>query len=292
MLANSSIQALVQLIDDPDDFVYQHVRNQLVSLGKEALPYLSLKQEELFSQSELAQLRYDELIQEIFIDDIRRGLQEWMRSDEKDLLEAMLLLEKLENPRSDSSEIKRQIDNLNRDLWLELNPSQTAYEQASILNKVFFKLYQFESISRKSASTKHLLLGKLIHEKQGTALSLSILYSIVAQSHNLPIYVIQLPNHFAVAMIDANRTRHFINMQNEYGVLCYIDVFAKGKMFDVADIQSHLDQSSLPHRREYFEPSAHSAIIRTVMVQLMVQYGKYGQRNKYQFLADLMLSLQ
>ena len=40
MLNIQSVQALIQLIDDPDDHVYAHVHDQLKSYGPEAIPYL------------------------------------------------------------------------------------------------------------------------------------------------------------------------------------------------------------------------------------------------------------
>ena len=40
IIANTSIKALVQLIDDPDDNIYEHVRDQLKQYGNEAIPYL------------------------------------------------------------------------------------------------------------------------------------------------------------------------------------------------------------------------------------------------------------
>ncbi len=39
-LENSSIQALVKLIDDPDDSVFEHVRGKLIQFGPDAIPYL------------------------------------------------------------------------------------------------------------------------------------------------------------------------------------------------------------------------------------------------------------
>ena len=40
ILENSSIQALVKLIDDPDDSIFEHVRGQLIQFGPDAIPYL------------------------------------------------------------------------------------------------------------------------------------------------------------------------------------------------------------------------------------------------------------
>ena len=36
----SEIHALLALLDDPDDTVYVHVRDQLISKGNEVLPYV------------------------------------------------------------------------------------------------------------------------------------------------------------------------------------------------------------------------------------------------------------
>ena len=40
MQKNDSILALINLIDDPDESIYTHVRDQLLQYGPDAIPYL------------------------------------------------------------------------------------------------------------------------------------------------------------------------------------------------------------------------------------------------------------
>ena len=100
MIANTSIKALVQLIDDPDDNIYEHVRVQLKRFGNEAIPYLENSWGNSY-YGMLFQSRVEKIIHEIKFEEIKSQVQAWADSSDKDLLEGALIVARYQYPELD-----------------------------------------------------------------------------------------------------------------------------------------------------------------------------------------------
>lgn len=53
-------------------------------------------------------------------------------------------------------------------------------------------------------------INTVIESRKGNPLSLSLLYSVIAESLDLPIYGVNLPNHFVLAYLDENGASLFL----------------------------------------------------------------------------------
>jgi regulator of sirC expression with transglutaminase-like and TPR domain len=126
-----------------------------------------------------------------------------------------------------------------------------------------------------------------LDSKKGNPLSLCLIYSIIAQSLDLPIYGVNLPNHFVLAYMDAKHSSFAINQQNEYGVLFYINAFSKGSIFDTNEIKEFLNGLSLAHNREYFEPCSNTAVIKRMLTNLIAAFQQVGNAEKVSELKTL-----
>ena len=93
MMLNSSIQALVKLIDDPDENVFGHVKDQLLKCGIEAIPYLEHSWEVDY-YGLIFQSRVEQIIHEIQFEEIKNQLLAWSNSFDKDLLEGAIVIAK------------------------------------------------------------------------------------------------------------------------------------------------------------------------------------------------------
>jgi len=284
MLQLSSIQALVNLVDDPDDQIYQHVRGELVKCGTTALPILeSTWETDLFGSKHHE--RIDKIIQEIQFEEVKKELTSWLNSSEKDLVKGACIIAKYENPSLDESEIINSIQNIRRDIWLELNDNQTSFEKVKIFNKIFFSHHKFEGDKDDYFSPANSLINKVLESRKGNPLSLSLIYSVIAQSLDLPIYGVNLPNHFVLAYMDVNGVHALNDQENEYGVLFYINTFARGSILDTEEIKSFLDGLKVEYKRDFFEPCSNTAIIRRMLTNLISSYQQVG---KSQIIDDLV----
>ncbi len=279
MNEHSSIQALVQLIDDPDESVFEHVRDQLLKIGSEAIPYLENSWESDY-YGLLFQNRIEQLIHDIQFDHVRGNLQTWVNSAEKDLLQGAIIVAKYQYPGLDEEKIQELIQVIRRDIWLELNDHQTAFEQVKIFNRIFFGIHHFRGDNKSFHSPVNSYINTVLESKKGNPLSLCLIYSIIAQSLDLPIYGVNLPNHFVLAYMDAKHSSFAINQQNEYGVLFYINAFSKGSIFDTNEIKEFLNGLNLAHNREYFEPCSNTSVIKRMLTNLISAFQQVGNAEK------------
>lgn len=281
-----SLQALIALMDDPDEQIFAHVRDRVLEFGPDAIQYLESSWEER-DYGLLFQSRIETIIHEIQFDECKRQLTEWYNGSEKDLLKAAIIVAKYQYPGLDDTIVYKFVEQLRRDCWLEINPNMTAFEAVKVLNKVFFGSYKFSGNSKNYSSPLNSYINTVIETRKGNPLSLSILYSIVAQQLQLPIYGVNLPNHFILAYMDEMGTNQYITNANEYGVLFYINTFSKGSLFQKEDIHHFLDGLNLPHERSYYEPCSNSDIIRRMLTNLVTAFQQVGNLEKVNELIEL-----
>ncbi len=286
MHVTTSIQALVQLIDDPDESVFEHVRDQLVKIGSEAIPYLENSWETDY-YGLLFQNRIESIIHDIQFEEVKSKLMAWVQSTEKDLLQGAIIVAKYQYPGLDEPKIHEALAMIRRDIWLELNDNQTAFEQVKIFNRVFFGLHHFHGDNKNFHSSVNSYINTVLESKKGNPLSLCLIYSIIAQSLDLPIYGVNLPNHFVLAYMDAKYSSFVINEQNEFGVLFYINAFSKGSIFDTNEIKDFLNGLNLNHHREYFEPCSNTSVIKRMLTNLISSFQQVGNIEKVEELKTL-----
>jgi regulator of sirC expression with transglutaminase-like and TPR domain len=283
---NPSIKALVKLIDDPDEDIFLHVRDELIKCGSQAIPYLEKSWEDEY-YGLVFQSRIENIIHDIQFEDVKDALKKWNDCPEKDLLEGALIVARYQYPGIIDSEIRDYIQTLRRDIWLELNDHLTAYEQVKVFNKIFFKEHKFYGDSKNYHSPVNSYINTVTESKKGNPLSICLIYSIVAQSLDLPIYGVNLPNHFVLAYMDEKGSGALINEQNEFGVLFYINAFSNGVIFNTNEIKQFLNELKFEHRREFFEPCSNSAIIKRMLTNLISSFQKVGNQEKVEELKIL-----
>lgn len=286
MQNDNSILALINLMDDPDESIYTHVRDQLLQYGPDAIPYLESSWEHE-DYGLLFQDRVENLVHEIQFEANKESLKKWLDSDDKDLLEGAVIIAKTQYPGMDVELLKHELDKIQRDVWLEINDNQTAMEKVRIFNKVFFNFYHFQGNTKKFHSPLNSYINVVLESKKGNPLSLSIVYSIIAQRLEMPIYGVNLPNQFILAYMDEFAIKQFLPDNNGLGVLFYINTFAKGSVFDENEIKEFLDSLKLPHKREYFEPCSNSTIVKRMLTNLIASFQQVGNAEKVDELIQL-----
>jgi regulator of sirC expression with transglutaminase-like and TPR domain len=281
-----SIIALINLIDDPDENIFLHVRDRLLKYGPDAIPYLE-NSWEVKDFGMLFQNRIENLIHEIQFEDSKNELLKWKNSSEKDLLKGAILIAKYQYPGLHEEKVYAEIERIQKDIWLEINNKQTALEKVYIFNKVIFDLHHFHGDAKHFHSPLNSYINTVLETKKGNPLSLSIIYSIIAQNLNIPIYGVNLPNHFVLAFLDEFGVRKYIAEENKHGVLFYINPFSKGTVFDENEIKSFLTGINQPHLKEYFEPCSNTSILKRMLTNLISSFQEVGNSEKVKELIEL-----
>lgn len=286
MNEQNSLQALISLVDDPDEQIYAHVRSRLMEYGMEAVKLLEKSWEDN-NFGLLFQERIEAIIHDIQFEDCKNQLQAWYKGRTKDLLTGSLIIAKYQYPGLDDKLVVDFIEKVKRDCWLELNHNMTAFETVGVLNKIIFGQYGFSGNSSNYHASVNSYLNNVIETKKGNPLSLSIIYSVIAQKLNLPIYGVNLPNHFVLAYMDSNGANQYITNGNEYGVLFYINAFSKGNILQKEDISEFLKSIQVAPESMHFQPCSNSDIIRRMITNLIASFQQVGNGEKVNELCEL-----
>lgn len=282
--------ALISLLDDPDESVFRQVSTKFLSLGQEVIPVLEDAWEHSFDT--LIQNRIENIIHQIQFDLIKAGLKEWAQPDRQDLLEGALLIAQYQYPDMDITKVNKQIAQIKQDVWLELNEYLTALEKVKIINHILFDVHNFSGNTTNYHAPQNSYINNVLESKKGNPLLLSIIYTIVAQELEIPIYGVNLPEHFILCYVDVE----MMGMPSSEGspgsnVLFYINPFSKGAVFGQKEVDAFLMQLKLAPLAKYYEPCSNLEIIKRLLRNLIASYEKLGYPDKSEELRGLLGSL-
>jgi len=284
------IKALISLLDDPDETVYQEVSTRFLSFGEEVIPVLEDAWEHSFDT--LIQNRIENIIHQIQFDLIKEALKLWAEPHNQNLLEGALLIAKYQYPDIDIQKVKKQIEQIKQDVWLELNDNLTALEKVKIINHIIFDVHNFSGNTTNYHAPQNSYINNVLESKKGNPLLLSIIYTIVAQNLEIPIYGVNLPEHFILCYID---TEHMGVPSTEENlgsnVLFYINPFSKGAVFGKKEIDAFLKQLKLENKEMFYEPCSNLEIIKRLLRNLVSSYEKLGYPDKSKELTFLLENL-
>ncbi|MFN8237035.1 MAG: transglutaminase-like domain-containing protein [Chitinophagales bacterium] len=285
-LTDTEFKALITLLDDNDNEVYSHVSNKLFSLGVEGIPLLESAWET--SENQVIQTRLEDLINKIQFSNLKDRLIKWRDKNGEELLEGALLVAKFQYPDLDEFKITQKIEAISKNVWIELNPALSPLEEAHVVNHVFFQLHNFFGLQTQQPDPDLGYINNLIESKKGNSLSLGILYIILAQKNDLPIYGVNLPYHFIMAYTRKHLTQAELDSNNqEKSVMFYINPLNKGIAFSRSEITHYLEQMKVKTHPKFFSPCNNLEIIKTLIYNQLSCYDQNGNTDKAHQLKEL-----
>lgn len=281
MINETEIASLIKLLDDPDPEIFEQIEDRLLSYGNEVINYLENAWEKSFDA--LSQERIENLVHKIQYQNVKEDLALWHQSGGFDLLKGILIINKYQYPDLNEQKIINQIEAIKRDVWLQMMYEASPVEKVKLINHIFYNVYGFSGNTTHHQDPKNSYLSEVLERKKGNQISLAIIYSIIAQKLDVPIYGVNLPQYFVLAYVDEHE-----KAEHESGVLFYINAFNKGYIFGKRDIDQFLRQLKIEPERFYYEPCANTDIIKRVLRNLISSYEKAGAIEKTQELNQLL----
>jgi len=282
MIENSKeIESLIRLLDDPDAEIFEHVHDKLKSYGSEVIEYL----ESAFGQAfdPIQQDRIANLVHEIQFGNLKTELQLWHQGGAFDLLQGALILNKYQYPDLDEQKIINQIEAIKRDIWLQMIYDASPAEHVKLINHVLYSIHGFSGNITNHRDPQNSYLSQVLETKKGNQISLAIIYSIIAQKLDIPIYGVNLPQHFILAYVDESQESEF-----EGGILFYINAFNKGFIFGRRDVDMFLKSLKLKAEKQFYEPCSNTEIIKRILRNLISAYEALGSTDKVRELNELL----
>ena len=281
MINPTEVTSLIRLLDDPDQEIYHHVHEKLLSFGNEAIEYLESAWSEAFDP--ILQERIANLVHEIQFSSLKNDLKLWLHGGAFDLLQGILIMNRYQYPDLDEQKVINQIEAIKRDIWIQMMHEASPPEQVKLINHVFYNIYGFSGNITNHQDPQNSYLSQVLETKRGNQISLAIIYSIIAQKLDIPVYGVNLPQHFILAYMDESQQHNF-----EGGVLFYINAFNKGLIFGRRDVDMFLKKLNLKPDRQFYEPCSNTDIIKRVLRNLISSYEHLGSAEKVAELNELM----
>ena len=273
-MSDSELKALVSLLDDDDDQIVNQVENKIKSLGKEIIPFLEQEWESTFNPG--LQRKIEDLIHTLQYKLLKERMEAWYQSEEQDLLTGMWLIATYQYPDLELEKLKRDLDEIYREVWLEFRPDLHPFDQIKVVNSVFFSKLKFGANTKNFHSPGNSLLNIVLETRKGNPISLCIIYLYVAQKLQLPVYGVNLPNLFVLT---------YKNESNQF----YINVFNRGLIFSKTDVENYIHELRLTPQNSFFEPCANLEIVRRSLRNLVMSFDKMGEHAKAEEVKEILL---
>jgi regulator of sirC expression with transglutaminase-like and TPR domain len=281
MINLTEVNSLIRLLDDPDTEVYEHVHQKLLSFGNEAIEHLESAFEKAFDP--IQQQRIANLVHEIQFGTVKNDLKLWYQGGAFDLLQGILIVNRYQYPDLDEQKVINQIESIKRDIWIQMMNEASPVEQVKLMNHVFYSIHGFSGNTNNHRDPQNSYISQVLETKKGNQISLAIIYSIIAQKLDIPVYGVNLPQHFILAYLDESRETEF-----DGGILFYINAFNKGFIFGRRDVDMFLKQLNLQFDKQFYEPCSNAEIIKRVLRNLISAYEHLGSSEKVDELNELL----
>lgn len=276
-LNNNELKALVSLLDDDDTEVVQHVEDRIRALGTYIIPYLEFEWENSFNP--VVQKRIEELVHNLQFELTKEKLYAWKIHGGKDLLEGMWLINTYQYPDIELEQLSKEIEQVYYDVWMEFKPDLHPVDQIKLINSVLFNKLKFGANTKNFHSPGNSMMNVVLQTRKGNPISLCIIYMLVAQKLNLPVYGVNLPNLFVMTYKQGD-------------VQFYINAFNRGLVFSKKEIDEYLTNLRLSPNDSFYEPCDNVDIVTRVLRNLLNAHEKLGHTEKVNEVEEMLKILE
>jgi regulator of sirC expression with transglutaminase-like and TPR domain len=274
---SKEIQAMINLLEDPDEDVFNTVFSNLLDKGPEIIPELEKAWEN--SADELYQERLEYLIQNIHLHEIEKDLINWIRSENSDILRGAYLIARLQYPDLRFSDINEPIEKIKNDVWLEINENLTALEKVKVMNHILFDVHKFSKNIANPVNPQNSYLNQVLETRKGNSFSIAIIYLSISQKLGLPVLGVDLPKNLILAYMDVFGLNSGSEHQ-DFNILFYINPFNKGAVLGRREIEYFLKQYQIEPAKSHFYPCSNRVIIKRMVSALIASYKNLGYQDK------------
>ena len=196
--ALGQISSLIKLLTDRDEFVRSRVRDQLVELGEDALPFLDIATR---GDDDALRIQANAVIQNILpqklAEKFRQLAQKGLGQD-IDLETGMMLIMEFGYPDSNPEECRQQLDDLAQNFAETLNPEAEPSEIVSAFTHFLFQQKGFKGNKDNYQNPDNSFINKVLDNQTGLPITLSAICVLLAKRLNLPIVGVGMPGHYIV----------------------------------------------------------------------------------------------
>ncbi len=285
---------MIKLLDDTDQEVLDVVEQKFIELGSSIVSEL----EQIWLNQEFPELnlRIEKILKNIQRQELFQAVHQWVDSENPDALTAWILASRIQYPGLKYDSIKAQLNQLKIDAWVMLSGVHNPLDQIAILNHIFFERNGFKGNNENYHSPENSILPRVLETKMGNPISLAILYLTVAQDLGIPVFGVNLPQHFVLAYCKLK------SAPNEYGVIpknkliisdvesveFYFNPFSKGQIFNKDSIDAFLKVINVIPQDSFYLPCTSMEIFKRILRNLHYSFGEQQDFIKQNEVVELM----
>jgi len=286
MKETKELKALLHLLDDPDREVFETVSDKIIHYGKEVIPKLENLWESTMDGS--VQERIENIIHKVNFNDVYINYEKWNLAEKPGLLNGAFILANYRYPQIDEESIRKTIKSIYQSCWLELNNYLTPLEQINIINSIFYNMYKFKGLELEENKPTHYYLNDVVESRQGNNYSLGLLYQIICEMLDIPVYAIQLPKQYILAFYDT--MYDFFNKEKQpiHKIQFYIDP-NNGMIYTQNDVDVFVSKYDIETDASTFLPLSNKAILNKHIGALVQVYQLLQEDDKANELRKLEL---
>lgn len=271
------VRALVRLLDDPNRIVFEAVKAALLKEGSDVIPVLIDIRQDAHKQDLI--LRIDEIISRIEMADIQSALIDWLHSGATDLLYGAFIASRLETPRAEFGPIDQQVNNLWRDMRIDVKEASSPIARIEVINRLFFDQLGFAKNLEEPTSPLNNCIGEVLSTKRGNHITLSIIYSEMCRRMGLPIQCVSLPKVLILCFL-ADTVLRTDNMLEPEDIQFYINPSASGAILHLDDIITFLDKQHISPSEQYYLPCSNIEVVKRLLINLLYAYTAHANDTR------------
>ncbi len=279
------LDSLINLLDDPDDSVFNLVLNEILKEDISIVDHLEHIWET--SLDSLVQKRIEFIIQNIQLSDTKAKIKNWANEPMLDLFEGFFLISRHHYPELKLKTIQVQLDKIRKDVWLEYRNSLTSLEKITILNHIFFDHYKFSVNHSNPDSPQNCYINRILDLRKGNPVSITILYTLIARSLDLPVHYIDFQKGPLVGLFDKDIAKIIHGHDSDRSVLFYINPSNKGAIIGPKEVDYMHNVHEMPDTNKPTEPCPDRIVIKRLIEQLIVAYKELGVDDKASYLDEI-----
>lgn len=281
----NEIQAILTLLEDPDNQIYDSVSRSLFERGEDVIADLEKAWE--VTDSSLTQDRLENIIHKIQQNAVHQSLSNWVKGGAKNLLEGAFIISRHHYPEIQFEDIQVPVEKIKQEVVQIITDQMTTLEKIRAINHVMFEMNLFSGNTANYYAPQNSYINHVIFSKKGNAISLGLLYAAIAQSLGLPVFGVNLPKNFILAYRDEFYELLTSDVTAD-GILFYINPFNKGAILGRKEIDHFLHQQNITPVDSYYSTCSNLEIIQRLILNLIYSYEKLENREKINDLKDLL----
>lgn len=281
----NELKALIQLLDDTDRDVYEHVSQRLLVLGEPAIPHLEEAWESSFDH--LIQQRIENIIHQIQFDSIFSKFRQWKEKPDS-LIEGAFLVARYQYPDLDEKPLRKMLQQMAKHVETAAVKLSSPAEKIKLINHILYEMFGFAGNKSNLKAPHNYYINHVLETKKGNHITLGILYIYLAAEAGMEIKGINIPDHFILTYMDeADPMKQLFSIQTGNAATIYINPFSKGAVFSRREIDHYLKQVGVEPLPEFYKPTPEISIIQRMLYNLKDIYSELGFEAKVEELTKL-----